>query len=73
MNGSQLVPCSIEFGDLNPNLANVARVSFSAKKSGLYTINIFVGSSLTHIRGSPFKDLHFKPLEPSPLVCIIFL
>lgn len=67
-NGSQVVPCSVEFGDLNPNLANVARVSFPTKKSGHYTINIFIGNTLTHIRGSPFTDIHFQPLAPSPFV-----
>ncbi|XP_075591569.1 apoptosis-resistant E3 ubiquitin protein ligase 1 isoform X3 [Dermatophagoides farinae] len=65
-NGSQVVPCSIEFGDLNPSLANVARVTFSPKKSGNYTINILVGNTFTHLRGSPFTDIYFEPLTPSP-------
>ncbi|KAH9406533.1 Apoptosis-resistant E3 ubiquitin protein ligase 1 [Tyrophagus putrescentiae] len=65
-NGSQVVPCSVEFGDLNPSLANVARVSFSTKKAGNYTIHIVIGSTLTHIRGSPFTDIQFQPLSPSP-------
>ncbi|KAH9426645.1 Apoptosis-resistant E3 ubiquitin protein ligase 1 [Dermatophagoides pteronyssinus] len=65
-NGLQVVPCSIEFGDLNPSLANIARVSFSPKKSGNYTINILVGNTFTHLRGSPFTDIYFEPLTPSP-------
>ncbi|OTF77090.1 ubiquitin protein ligase-like protein, partial [Euroglyphus maynei] len=65
-NGLQVVPCSIEFGDLNPSLANVARVSFSPKKAGNYTINILIGNTFTHLRGSPFTDICFEPLTPSP-------
>ncbi|UXI16511.1 transcription factor [Sarcoptes scabiei] len=65
-NGSQVVPCSIEFGDLNPSLANVAKVVFSPKKSGSYSINVLIGNSFTHLRGSPFTDIHFEPLSPSP-------
>lgn len=65
---NQHVPCSIEFGDLNPSLANTARVSFSAKKSGKYMISICVGNSFTHIRGSPFSDIEFRPLSPSSYV-----
>ncbi|ESO94312.1 hypothetical protein LOTGIDRAFT_215855 [Lottia gigantea] len=52
---------NMEFGFKEPDLSNMAKVSFTVHKSGTYTISVMIGAR--HIKGSPFN----KVFEPGPI------
>lgn len=59
--GAHKIACSVELGGTDPSDANKARVQFSVRRSGEYSIIVLVGN--VHVRNSPFEKC-FLPGAP---------
>ncbi|KAK6640290.1 hypothetical protein RUM44_011976 [Polyplax serrata] len=62
--GNRRIATICQLGGSDPNQANIARIKFTARRSGLYKIAVQVNGC--HVRGSPFfKNFCSGPPDPN--------
>ncbi|EEB18783.1 ubiquitin-protein ligase, putative [Pediculus humanus corporis] len=61
--GSRQIATICQLGGCDPNLANIARIKFTARRAGVYKISVQIDGC--HVRGSPFSKV-FNSGPPDP-------